>query len=109
MAKHVATVTSNTTVYLATVVKPHNADMYLATASVYGSFGGGTVNLQMSPDGGTTKINLRDINGVVAITDNNAVDIALGCGAKNSDNILLYAVLSGATAPSLTVTVHDNG
>jgi hypothetical protein len=92
------------------VVKPAHADTYKATIHIAGSsFGSGAVKLQSSPDGGTTKVDLKDTSGAAySTTANDVVNIELGDGGTNSDMIKLYAVMTDSTAPDVTVTVHDN-
>jgi hypothetical protein len=77
---------------------------YLGTVFVSGNFGGGTLKLQASADGGTTKFDIPDQSGnVVSFTAQAMRNLELGTGGIN-----LYAVLSGATSPSITVTVADD-
>lgn len=111
MAKHIASITSNKDVYLVTAHKPAgNRDYYMATVSIFGTFGGGSVALKMSPDKGTTKIAMKDLSGVsYAVTSDDTIDIILGAGTSSlGDEIKIYATMSGATTPSVTVIVHDN-
>lgn len=109
MAKITTPITTTSATVIAIARKPRDADFYCATIAVSGSFGGGTVTLQMSPDGGTTKIPLKDQSGSVwSITANDAIDIILGTGGKNNDQIILYATNTGGTEISLTANVFDN-
>lgn len=76
----------------------------------YGVFGSGTVAMKMSPDGGTTKIAMKDFNGT-AITGTSAYAFntqPLGNGSHLGDFITIYASLSGSTNPSITVDLFDN-
>lgn len=107
--KHTAQIDTNESVFICDVRRIVEKPMFKATIAVSGSFGGGTVTLQMSPDGGTTKINLRDVTGTIAsITANDAYNIELGYGSTNGDNIKLYASMAGATAPDVDIAVFDN-
>ena len=109
MTKHSATIDADENVFLTTIGKRTGVDMYEATIAVYGTFGGGTVTLQGSPDGGTTKINLRDISGsVVSITSDDVFNVRLGYANKLGDELMLYANMSGSTTPAVTVDVFDN-
>ncbi len=96
----------------ASCAKPRTSDKYLATVSIYGTFGSGTVTLFMSPDNGTTKIALiDDLTGVAfSLTAARCFDIEMGTGdgSAGTSEIKLYATLAGATNPSLNITVHDN-
>jgi hypothetical protein len=81
----------------------------MATVFVYGTFGSGTLKLQASPDGGTTKIDLPNLSGTaISVTANGIYNIQLGNGNALGADIILYAVLTGATNPSLTVAIYDN-
>ena len=109
--KHTRTITTNDSdTLLCPVVGRKGSDGYTATIVVTGTFGSGTIALKLSVDGGTTKVSLKDQNGdAIAITANDAVQIpVMGFGAELDGAPLLYASLSGATNPSLTVTVLDN-
>lgn len=111
--KHTATIDANESVKLCEVQRSTGLDLFEATVMVYGgggnNFGSGTVTLQASPDGGTTKINLRDVAGtLVSITDDDAYNIRLGNGNNLADTITLYATMAGATAPTVQVAVYDN-
>lgn len=112
--KHTATISDNESVKLCEVQRTVGLDIFEATVLVYGTggnnFGGGTVTLQASPDGGTTKINLRDVAGtLVSITDDDAYNIRLGNGNTLGDTIELYATMASSTStPSVTVDVFDN-
>lgn len=109
MAKITTAITTTTATQIATARKPRDADFYFATIALQGTFGGGTVTLQMSPDGGTTKIGLKDQTGVAySATANDTIDIQLGTGGGNADQILLYATNTGGTGISMTATVFDN-
>lgn len=96
----------------ASCAKPRASDIYLATVSLYGTFGGGTVTLFMSPDGGTTKIPLIDdlTGSAFSLTSARCFDIQMGTGngSASSNEIKLYATLAGSTSPNLNLTVHDN-
>jgi hypothetical protein len=109
MAKYTATFAADGTAFICNVVKPRNLPMWQATIFVYGTFGAGTIAWQWSPDGGTTKLALKDFSGTaLTTTTNDSLPVQLGTGDKNSDRVKLYAVLTGSTAPSLTVGVFDN-
>lgn len=109
MTKYVGTLASNTTVYICDINKKRDLTTWNAGVMVYGSFGGGTVGLFISPDGGTTKIAMYDASGVaITSTANDDYTICFGGGATNSDAPKLYATMSGATAPSVTVAIYDN-
>jgi len=64
-----------------------------ATVFAYGTFGGGTLELQASPDGGTTWITIPG----TTFTNN-----GIGNFQINLD-CLVRATLSGSTAPNLNV------
>jgi hypothetical protein len=109
--KHTAQITANESVFLCDARRIVEKPMFKATIAVSGDFDGGTVTLQMSPDGGTTKINLRDVTGTIAsITAADAYNIELGFGGTNGDNIKLYATMDGSSESTtgVNVAVFDN-
>lgn len=107
--KHTANITGNQSVFLCEVQKGELLDMYEATIFATGTFSAGTVTIQASPDGGTTKVNLRDITGeVVAITQDDVYNVRLGNGRKLGDYIQLYATMAGAGTPAVAISVFDN-
>jgi hypothetical protein len=60
----------------------------------YGTFGGGTVALEASPDGGTTWVTVQDVAGAaVSFTANGNKNVSLGPGLKLRGN------LSGGAGP----------
>lgn len=103
------TFTTNTTTQLVTVHRKTSLRSWLATFVVSGTFGGGTFKLQISLDGGTTKVDLKDYSGAnYSATADDNFNVELGGGNKLSDAPILYGVLSGATSPSITVRIIDN-
>ncbi len=79
-----------------TAVKTTHTQTTLALLSVYGTFGGGTVTVQYSPDGGTTYVNFPT---PVSITAAGSVQITLPAG------VTLQATLAGAAGPSINCRV----
>lgn len=105
MAKYTTSITADGTNEICTVHKPRDLDAWVATLHAFGTFGGGTLSYQISTDGGTTKTTMKDLTGVAySTTTADAINVELGVG----DNIKIYAVLSGATNPAITVHVADN-
>lgn len=102
--------TANTQLVRNTIPRLPNETAYEATITVTGTFGGGTFKLQTSVDGGTTKVDAKDGTGTTwSITANGQVTIRIPCANVLPESTLsLYGDLSGATSPSITVTVHDN-
>tara|TARA_R110000744_G_scaffold90984_8_gene176607 strand:- start:786 stop:1088 length:303 start_codon:yes stop_codon:yes gene_type:complete len=67
--------------------------------AIFGSFGGGTVSVDLSYDGGTTWFSATNEAGTaVAVTSSQALNIQVG-----ESNIRF--TLAGATAPSITVSL----
>lgn len=99
----------NTRIELLKVHKPRSLDFYYASIFVFGTFGGGTVSIQASPDNGTTFITLNNEAGTAAtFTANGMMNLKTGVNDKLEGDLILYASIATATNPSLTVTVFDN-
>ena len=112
MAKYTLTFAADASLSKVMTVKlPGVATEWMANTYVYGTFGGGTVTLFASPDGGTTKIALKDsISGnAISVATTAAMNtIRLASGSHNDDNIIIYATLAGSTNPALTLAIFDN-
>jgi len=110
MAKYTVNLNADGTYLIATIKKPGGGvNAFEGTVHLTGTFGGGSVKLQTSPDGGTTKVDCKDISGsAYSATANDMVNIKLGDGGTLTDCIKLYAVLSGSTAPNINATLHSN-
>lgn len=98
---------------IAGVTRPNrNINNYIATIMVSGTnFGGGSVNLFLSPDRGVTLIPLTTTPGgsAVAFTAQGSVLLNLGTPNRNTDTLDIYASVTGATAPApINVDVYDN-
>lgn len=102
--------TANTLLVKNTMARLAATSAYEATITVTGTFGGGTFKLQTSVDGGVTKVDAKDgTNTTWSITANGQVTIRIPCSDVTPElTPSLYGDLSGATSPSITVTVHDN-
>ncbi len=110
MARTTATITSNASVLIGRINRPRAADFYGATLLLRGTFGGGTVTVQVSPDNGTTLLTLETPSGVgLAATANRCITLPLiGNGSTNADQLQLYVTVAGATSPNITVDLFDN-
>lgn len=115
MAKYTTTFSADASLSVVCKVKlREGVNEYFANAFIYGTggnnFGGGTVTMFVSPDGGTTKVALKDaISGTAISTNASAMfTIRLGNGSTNSDQLIIYATMASSTAPSVSVTVADN-
>ena len=112
MAKYTASLTANSgSTYLCNIDRRKvDANAWQATVFIDGTFGSGTVTIQYSPDQGTTKITGKDFTGTALSATANAVFTTqpMGNGAANSDFISVYATMSGATSPSVSVILFDN-
>lgn len=107
MSKITTIITANGDYLVAKSAKPRGADSYKATVIVAGTWSGGTIAWKLSPDKGVTKINAFDATGVAyssSADDNFNIELA---GSAMNGPIELYASLSGAATPSLTITVFD--
>lgn len=116
MAKYQSSlVAQNTSVFLCDVTRPHDETYWYASIFAGGTgttdFGGGTVTIQASIDGGTTKITVNNMAGTAAsFTAAGMLNIALGGPGNNiaADQLKLYATIATATNPVVPVTVYDN-
>lgn len=109
MAKMITLITTTDATKIAVARKPRDAYKYFATIAASGDFGGGTFKLQLSPDGGTTKIDLKDATGTVwSATDDDVIDVELGNGGGNDDQIIIYGVNTGGTGINMAISVFDN-
>ena len=115
MAKYTKTLTVDGDTAIC-MVERRRGDMnaWQARVFVYGgggnNFGSGTVALKASPDGGTTKIAMKDFTGT-AITGTAAYTFntqPMGNPSHLSDNITIYASLSGSSSPTIIVDLFDN-
>lgn len=95
---------------LLTVIK-RQATSELSKLTVYatGTWGGGTLKLQWSPDGGVTKFDLKDkVYSVPTLSANGYIPGIEFTKPNMTSTVYLYAVLSGSTTPNLTIGVIDN-
>lgn len=99
----------NTSTKICHVHKPRYADFYFISILASGDFGGGTVTLQGSVDGGTTKIPLKDALGNAAtLAAAGNVNLTLGVPNTNTVHFDIYASIGTATTPSISITAFDN-
>jgi hypothetical protein len=111
MARYTASlVAQNTNAYVFTVHKPRNgSDCCTFTVGVYGTFGTGTVTINLSPDNGVTLLPLAPINGSSpSITANGCYTFKVGNGDTNSTAPDIYVAIGAATNPVLSVVAYDN-
>lgn len=109
MSKNSVTLTTNDSVKICTVSRGTYMEMYESSLCIYGSFDGGTVTIQVSPDRGTTKITQKDIGGTsVVATENETYNIRLGYAGILGQELEIYATITGATNPNITVDSFDN-
>lgn len=77
---------------------------------VYGNFGGGTVAVNISPDGGVTFIPMLDqLGNAVSFTSDGMQNFYLnGCSNPIEDQqVVIQFALTGSTSPSLTYRIFD--
>jgi hypothetical protein len=111
MTKYTGTITADGATAICVIDRRRSdANNWQGTIFIGGTFGSGTVKVQFSPDGGITKFDASDWSGNPMYTSENAmfVNQPMSNGDRNQDYITLYAVMSGSTSPSVTVTVFDN-
>lgn len=109
MAKYTATITADGDTFICNVNKKRDFEAWRATFIASGTWGSGTITWKISPNGGTTKVPLKDSSGA-SITSNadDNFDVTLGAGGTNSDCPKIYATMAGSTNPSVSVVVFDN-
>lgn len=110
MANYRTTITADTAATQIVVVhKPRSLTQWMATINAHGTFGSGTLSYLISTDGGTTKTTLKDLTGVAySATAADCINMALGVANHNGYEPILYAALTGATNPSITIDVETN-
>lgn len=110
MARTSTVITTNTTTQIASVALPHAGNSgYIASVAMFGTFGSTTITLSLSTDGGTTKTGLKDLTGTAySITAADVVSIGPIGAIRDVGATLLYAVTTGGSGASITVTVDDN-
>jgi opacity protein-like surface antigen len=103
-------ITADGTYLIATVQTPKTGgNIWQGTVFFGGSFGGGTITLQASPDAGTTKISETNLSGTAfSMTSAGSIEVDLGNADTTATQIRLYAVMTGSTSPTVTATVFDN-
>jgi len=110
MAKTTTTYLADASLTLiATCNKPVTGERYEASIQMGGTFGGGTLSLFISMDGGTTKNTLDNLSGTpyaTAVAKTIEIDVALD-NSHNGD-VKIYGTLAGSTSPTLVVLVTDN-
>ena len=101
---------NNQSSYVCDVDRRRAASYYLATILVYGTFSSGTVELYISPDKGTTKIPITASPGgpPVTFTANGMVLVNFGNITTSGPALQIFAGITGAGTPSVTVAVYDN-
>lgn len=108
MAKSTVTLTNATPAVLDIAAPVLGNMFYEGTIIVKGSFGSpaGTLALTISDDNGVTQIPLKDVNGnaISAVAALGMYNVRLGGDATA---LRIYATITGATAPSLIVSIFD--
>lgn len=82
----------------------------MGTFAAYGTFGGGTVTLTVSFDGGVTYLPLQRIIGTAIIYTQDGYDNFQLMSSQNpiaTEGIKIKATLTGATTPSITMRAYD--
>lgn len=91
------------------VHRRRDAPNFVATILAYGTWSSGTIAYSLSPDGGTTKVPLKDLTGsAITSSADDSVNVQLGNGSTNSDEISIWGTLSGSSSPSITISFYDN-
>lgn len=85
------------------------SDTFYGNLAVTGTFNSATITPKISIDGGTTKIDVRNLSGTVeTITEDRIIPMQFGW--PNADgSLIFYASSSGSVSnPDLTATLCDN-
>lgn len=102
-------ITADGSFLLTTVYKNRTYNMYYGTIIAAGTFGGGTLTFTVSPDGGATKVPMKDITGnVTSLTAGGMANVPFGVGSRIDDGIQVFATMTGSTTPSVTVSIFSN-
>ncbi len=110
MAKHTSVITANGNTFLCNAIRRNDAEWFGFGILARGTFGGGTLSFFVSDDDGATLIPLKDLTrSAITFTGNDYIDGDIrGTTSTNSDVFEIWATLSGATSPSITVNIRDN-
>lgn len=82
---------------------------YEASIQISGDFGGGTVTLFASMNGGTDKVAIKDSSGsAYSTTTADIFDFDIMASGSDSQKTIIYATLAEATDPDLNIIVSDN-
>jgi len=104
------TISSNVTYAHVAQLKNNNYNTLAGAIQISGIFGGGLLALYLSLDGGLNKIPMKDELGISYNT--NDIDlITYNIPVKTDNNYVgvdLYCSLTGATNPSIVITIVDN-
>lgn len=110
MAVTTTAITADGTVLIGTISQKHPWETSQIGVHVHGAFGGGTITFSYSLDGGTTKATIREGAG----TSGTQVSYTASGGftwdspvATGGSPVLVYAVATGSTGPTITAYVVD--
>lgn len=107
MAKYRTNVAATGNTYLCDITKPRGADQWSGTIIAYGTFGGTTLTLGISSNGGATVVPIN--TDVFSVTANGAVTLPVaGSSNENDGDMKLYAIATGGENINITVDVLDN-
>ena len=81
--------------------------LYTAYLSISGTFGSGTVTVQTSADGGTTKLDLEDAGSAITATADKNLNIQIPATSFSDDAAEVYLTVSGSSSPDIDVVVID--
>lgn len=109
MAKHTVNITGTTdNQLLGRIRSARGLSGFGGSVYVKINSGSGTVKIQTSPDGGTTKYTVKDTGGVEIETSSNAFfNFVHGVPNSNSDFIDIYADLSSGSNADIDVILFD--
>jgi hypothetical protein len=92
-----------------TIINPNNGVSPFQVVYASGSFGGGTLTVEISNDGGTSWFDATNSVGAVTFTASGAERLFLLGNANNvlAKKIKVRCTLAGATSPNINVSIAD--
>lgn len=109
--KFTNSITTNVQTYICDIHRRKDTWVYIVTLYAAGTFGGGTISWNWSPDGGTTILPIKSAAGTaITSTANDSFNVQFGNGDDilSANQLKIYATMAGAISPVVTVGAIDN-